>query len=393
MPGSATVFDLGAIGSADNDLIRVTGNLALNGGAIRVVRGAGFEAGRYTLFAFGTLSGALGNLTLDPLGGGFLGNLALGDRTVLLNAASAGTLVWWNGSTTSPTGAVVGGDGTWSLGAGNFTNANGDVSGLWAGNGALAVFGGTGGLVTIAPGETFTPAGLNLVADGYVIAGGDAAAGLALAGPTGIDTAPGVGATIAASISGAGSLTKTGDGTLRLTGTNTFTGAANVLGGTLANSGTLAGDVLSAARFVNSGTVAGSVTVNSGGSFSNAGSIAGDVTNSGSFSNAGTLGAALINSGNFTNTGSIAGLVENAGTLTNDGILAAALTNSGTLVNGGTLGGGLVNVAGGSASSSGSIAGGVTNAGTPDKHGQHCRACHQQRHAHLERADHRRSCQ
>ncbi len=323
--GSTSVFELGeagVAGGANNDLIRVTGNLALNGGTINVVRGAGFGSGQYTLFEFGSLSGALNNLTLDPLGGGFIGNLALGGNTVLLNAASAADLVWWNGGTTSPTGMVEGGDGIWSLAGINFVNSDGTFSGPWAGNGSLAVFGGTAGTVTIAPGEVLSPSGLNFRTDGYVIVGGDAASGLLFGGPTGIDTATGIGATIAAVISGAGSLTKTGEGTLTLSGANTYTGATNVLGGTLTNGGTIAGDVLTAASFVNSGSVVGSARVDSGGSLTSTGSIAGLVTNNGTLTSTGTLSGGLVN-----NTGATAQI---------EGILTGALRNDGTLTLTGT---------------------------------------------------------
>jgi fibronectin-binding autotransporter adhesin len=234
--GSTSIFELGeagVAGGANNDLVAVGGNLALNGGTIRIVRGAGFGSGQYTLFTFGTLTGALVNMILDPIDGGFLSNLAVGDGEILLNTATAADLVWWNGSTVTPAGAVEGGDGTWSLAGGNFTDAPGAIGGSWAGNGALAIFGGTAGTVTIAAGEVLSPSGLSFRSDGYVINGGDAAAGLALTGPTGIDASSGVGATINAALSGSGSLTKTGAGTLTLAGSNTYAGETVVLGGTL----------------------------------------------------------------------------------------------------------------------------------------------------------------
>ncbi len=364
--GSTTIFELGeagVAGGANNDLVRVTGNLALNGGAIRVVRGAGFGAGQYTLFTFDTVTGALGNLTLEPLGGGFLGNLALGARTMVLNTSGASDLVWWNGTTTTPTGAVVGGDGTWSLGGGNFTNSAGTVSGPWAGNGSLAAFGGTGGRVMIAAGEAITAAGLNFVSDGYGIVGADAASRLVLAGPTGIDTADGVTASIGAMISGSGGLTKTGAGTLTLTAANTFTGLTNVLGGTLANEGRLAGGVSVAANLRNSAAIAGLVdvlaggaatnsftgtfgagaSIAAGGSLTNAGTITGAVTNAGILANSGTISGAVVNSGSLTSTGELAGSVTNSGTAVVSGRISGTLTNSGTATASGRITGALVN--------------------------------------------------
>ena len=367
--GSISLFELGEAGVAggpNNDLVQVTGTLALNGGTIQVVRGSGFTSGQYTLFTYGTLSGALGNMTLDPLSGGFVGNLALGAGAVLLNTASSGDLVWWNGITTSPTGAIVGGDGIWSPGGANFTEADGLVSGPWAGNGSLAVFGGTAGTVTIAPGEVLAPSGLNFVSDGYVITGGDAAAGLLLSGPTGIDTATGVGATIAAVIAGSGSLTKTGNGTLTLTGANTYSGATTVLGGTLVNNGTVAGDVTSAAGFVNAGRVAGALGVLAGGTAENlTGAVlsgGATIAAGGTLDNAGAIGGDVSNAGMLTNMGSIAGLLVNSGTLTNGGSLAGDISNTGSFTSSGAITGTLTNAVGGTVNLSGTT-GAVSNAG------------------------------
>lgn len=255
--GSTTSFELGeagVAGGANNDLIRVTGNLALNGGGISVVRGTGFSAGQYTLFEFGTLSGAIGNMTLNPIGGGFGGSLALGTGTVLLNVAGAADQVHWNGSTFAPAGTIVGGNGTWNLTSTNFSNAAGNVSGPWAGNGALAIFGGeNAGTVTIADDLALAPSGLVFETDGYTITGGNAASVLSFAGPTGISTASAVGATIDVRITGAGSVTKTGAGTLLLTGANNYAGDTMIMGGTLqiGNGGT-------------TGTLGGGNVVNNG---------------------------------------------------------------------------------------------------------------------------------
>lgn len=263
--GSLTSFELaqaGVAGGANNDLIRVTGTLTLNGGNIDIIQGVGFSNDRYTLFEFGTLAGALGNLSLNPLSGGFVGTLALDGNTVVLNAAPPEDLIFWNGSTLAPTGAVVGGSGTWNLTGGNFTEDDGDFSGAWAGNGFNAVFGGTGGTVTIDADTTVAPSGLAFLVDGYTIEGGNAASRLDLTGPTGIDTAATVGATISAVVSGAGSLTKTGAGTLTLSGGNTYAGLTTVLQGTLT--------AANAAAF---GTTAGGTTVANGATLALQGNI------------------------------------------------------------------------------------------------------------------------
>ncbi len=379
--GSTSIFELGEAGVAggsNNDLIAVTGELALNGGTIRVVRGAGFGSGQYTLFTFGSLTGALGNLTLDSIGGDFIGNLALGDGAVLLNTAALSDLVWWNGMTTTPTGTVEGGDGIWSLAGGNFTNSTATVSAPWAGNDSMVVFGGTAGTVVIAAGEVLSPAGMSFRTDGYAITGADATSGLALNGPTGIDTAAGVGATIAAVISGPGSLTKTGEGTLTLTASNSFTGPTMVLGGTLVNRGGIAGAVAVASRLTNSGTISGGlevmggsqatndasgtindgVTVQESGTLTSTGTIAGGLTNSGSAEIAGVLSGDVLNTGSIRLTGRTQGI----GTLTQTGAsrleLAGFDTAMGGLVGAGTITLGAARLTAGSANST-TVFGGV----------------------------------
>lgn len=325
--GSNTIFELaeaGVAGGANNDLVRVTGNLALNGGGISVDRGTGFSTGEYTLFEFSTLSGAIGNMTLNAIGGGFAGSLALGTNTVLLNVAGAADLVYWNGSTLAPAGSIVGGSGTWDLANGNFSNAAGTVSGPWAGNGALAIFGGTagGGIVTIANDTVLLPSGIIFESNGYTITGGNAGSGLGLDGPTGIEAAAGVSATIAAPISGTGSITKNGDGTLVLTAGNSYAGGTNILAGTL--------------QVGNGGT---SGSLGSGNVLNNASLVfnrADDISFGGVISGSGTL--VKQGAGNLVMSGAntYAGLTTvAAGTLTVTDDMALGTTAAGTMVSSG----------------------------------------------------------
>jgi len=341
--GSLTSFELGERGVAggpNNDLIVVTGALTLNGGNIEIVQNTGFTNGRYTLFEFGSLAGALGNLTLNPLAGGFLGTLAVDGNTIILNAAPPEDLIYWNGSTLASTGAVEGGSGTWNFTNGNFTDDDGIYTGPWAGNGFNAVFAGTGGTVTIDADTTVAPSGLAFLADGYVINGGNAASRLELTGATGIDTAAGIGATINAVISGAGSLTKTGDGTLTLGGANTYTGDTSVLGGTLVNSGTIAGIVRNSATFTSTGTLSGEL-INNAGATANVAGTARALSNSGVLNITGNLdatgdlnnvpsGTVTVNAGATAN---ITGLISNQGTAANAFTVNGTLTATGQFIN------------------------------------------------------------
>ena len=404
--GSLTTFELGeagVAGGANNDLIRVTGALTLNGGSVDIVRGSGFSSGRYTLFEFGSLVGGLGNLFLNPLDGGFVGTLAVDGNTIVLNAAPPEDLIFWNGSTLAPTGAVVGGSGTWNLVNGNFTEDDGDFTGAWAGNGFNAVFAGTGGTVMIGADTTVAPSGLAFLVDGYTIEGGNAASRLELTGPTGVDTAAAVGATINAVISGTGSMTKTGTGTLTLRGVNTYTGSTTVLGGTLVNSGTITGSVTNNATLTSTGSLLGGLT-NSAGAVANlAGTVNGQINNSGTVNVTGNLAttnnfnfinsdAGLLNvsGGNYTGANALinnstalnginvssgrtlgAAIIVNGATssILNAGTITTSnrIDNSGTLTTTGTINGGstgLRGLAGSTTNASGTINGAVSNAGT-----------------------------
>lgn len=320
--GSTSIFELGPVGvagGANNDLIRVTGSLVLNGGGVSIERGVGFSSGQYTLFEFGSLTGALGNLSVNPIGGGFVGSLALGTNSVLLNVGFADDIIWWNGSTTLADGIVRGGSGTWSAAGTNFTDADGTVSAPW--NGTLAVFSGTAGTVTIAPGEVLAPSGLVFRTDGYSIVGGDANAGLRLDGAVGIETEGGIGATIAATISGTGSLTKTGVGTLTLSGPNTYTGGTNLLAGTL--------------RLGGNEVIADSSSL----------AIAGGTLALNGFSE--TVGGVVMSSGAITGSGSldVGGFYVQSGGTLETGTTVTVGTDGDVRLNGGTVAGTLIGLA------------------------------------------------
>jgi fibronectin-binding autotransporter adhesin len=150
-------------------------------------------------------------------------------------AIPAQSLAW---DPTHNPSSPAGGDGTWTADAitapFNWSNGTADVP--W--NSGVAVFGGTGGTVTIdATGVSAT--GLSFTATAYSIGGGS----LTLTGPGIVTVAPPVSgtvlgqsvltATINSAIGGSVGLTKAGSGTLVLTGANSFTGAVTLSGGNL----------------------------------------------------------------------------------------------------------------------------------------------------------------
>lgn len=319
----------GEVGGATNDLIIVTsaagggatGNLTLTGGTVTVTQNVGFSSGTYTLVQYnGALTGAASNLTLTALTDGFSGALSTTATSLLLNVAAAADFVHWNGSTVAPTGAVVGGSGTWAVpGSTNFTNATGSVSGVWAGNGSEAIFGGAAGTVTL--GSNVAPASMRFNTSGYTIAGG----GFEVQNATGL-TVNTVGdmltSTISAPITGVGSLNKNGAGTLLLSANNAaFTGTTNVNAGILDLTGNLGGavNVNSGGTLVGNGiTIGGTVTNNAGGTINMVNGVVTNVVTVGGLGGTGgvirvdvnaTPGAQgadrLVNTGASTGTGQI----------------------------------------------------------------------------------------
>jgi len=127
-----------------------------------------------------------------------------------------------------------GGTGTWDLTSSFWNNAG--VDGLWGNTNAdVAVFGGTGGVVTINTGTGVTANGLTFNVGGYTIAGNVLADTLTLAGGTPTITVTNVSdtATINAIIAGSSGLTKAGSGNLVLGGANTYSGQTTINAGTV----------------------------------------------------------------------------------------------------------------------------------------------------------------
>lgn len=128
-----------------------------------------------------------------------------------------------------------GGTGTWNLGNLNWSPNGDGVSGPFVepwNNGDLdtAIFGGTGGTVTV--GVPVTVGNITFSSAGYVLSGST----ITLGGATPTITADG-NATINSVLAGNAGLGKAGAGILTLTGANSFSGGVNVTAGTLNVSG------------------------------------------------------------------------------------------------------------------------------------------------------------
>lgn len=363
--GTILAYEFGqanVAGGALNDLVNVGGDLTLDGAIdVSMPTGGAFDVGVYRVFNYG---GALTNngLTLGmlPAGGDVTVQTSIAGQVNLVNSAGLALNFWDGAAGPKNNGVINGGTGTWQNGTGNdnWTNANGTVNAPYS-NGAFAVFGGTGGTVTVdnGPGQV-TAAGLQFAANGYTIAGG----GIALTGPQstirvgdGSTAGAGFTATVNGVLSGGTQLVKTDAGTLVLGGINSYTGGTLINGGTVqisadANLGAAGGDVTldggtlatsanvaSARDIVMAGT--GTISTASGTTFTFNGLLSG----SGALSKtgAGTLLLTGNNSG-FTGSTRVEGILTVNGSLCGDvNVLAGGrLGGTGTVcttVNAGTV--------------------------------------------------------
>jgi fibronectin-binding autotransporter adhesin len=362
--GTLLAYQLGqanAVGGALNDLVNVGGNLVLDGTLnVSVPAGGAFGVGVYRLFNYG---GALtdNGLTLGTLPAtGVTVQTSVAGQVNLINGAGLALNFWDGGSAPRGDNVVSGGSGTWQNHSGNdnWTDATGAINGAYT-DGAFAIFGGTGGTVTVDTSlGAVTSGGMQFAANGYTVGGGT----ITLAGPQSIirvgdGTTAGAqfSAAIGATLGGTAQLVKTDLGTLILGGTNSYTG------GTLINAGTL-----QIASDGNLGAAAGGVTLDGGTLATSA-----DLT---SARNVLLAGAGAVSTASGT-TFMLSGALSGSGALTKVGAGTLRLTGDNsayagaTAVSGGTLDvrgaiGGTMTVATAARLEGTGRIGSLTNAGT-----------------------------
>ena len=128
---SGAAVDVSLKSPSATGLFDVVGGLTL-AGTLNVTDEPGFGPGVYRLFDYG---GALTNngLAIGALPGGDTGQIQTAVANEVNLVVFSGATQFWNGTTTSPTGTVVGGSGTWTAGTPtNWTNPAGSASTAWA---------------------------------------------------------------------------------------------------------------------------------------------------------------------------------------------------------------------------------------------------------------------
>ncbi|MCD9085832.1 autotransporter domain-containing protein [Stenotrophomonas sp. SY1] len=237
--GATTVFELnqpGVVGGANNDLIDVGGNLALDGNLQASVSSAGW----YRLFNHGgALSGGFDSVTATVAsspGARALIDTATAHQVNLSVLASGHTMQFWNGSASGA--GVVGGSGSWSSSGNNWTDASGTTADSW--NNSVAVFMGTAGVVDVLGMQSFDT--LQFKTDGYRLnagTGGQLALSPASGSAATINIDGGVHAELdVALVDGSGNaLRKVGAGTLTLRAASSYSGGTEVSEGSLVVAG------------------------------------------------------------------------------------------------------------------------------------------------------------
>ena len=274
----------GVVGGPMNDLIKVGGDLALDGVVdVTVTSGGAFDAGLYRVLTYGgALSGPGLTLGSVPAGATVTVQTAIPGQINLINTAGL-PLNFWDGANTTPNASIDGGAGVWDAAASNWTLQTGTVNSAYTPSG-FAIFAGTGGAVT-----TDTSLGALRIGGAQFAVDGVSLAGDAVeldAGSVNIRVGDGTSdgeafvATIDAALTGAGRLVKTDRGTLTLNADNSYAGGTQVSNGTLVINGVQAGG---AANLVGlAGTLRG------------AGALGGDLTVDGALAPGGLAGPGTL---------------------------------------------------------------------------------------------------
>ena len=238
--GAKLDYQLGAAGTAGgalNDLTVVHGNLTLDGTLnVSVTPSGSFGAGVYRIFSYD------GALTDNGLAIGSMPSTetfvqtSIAHQVNLVNTDGL-SLSFWDGPGHANDGAITGGSGVWRQADNDYwTEASGALNAPYS-NGAFAVFGGTGGTVTVDDSNgQLSASGLQFQADGYRVTGGALAlTGGAASIRVGDGSAAGasITATIDSVLTGGAMLVKDDLGTLVLTGANLYSGGTTVHAGTL----------------------------------------------------------------------------------------------------------------------------------------------------------------
>src|ERR1700722_9514382 len=137
--------------------------------------------------------------------------------------AARGQIQFWDGPNTVFDASLHGGTGSWDNSTTNFQNTDQTQNEAW--QGGEADFAAEPGTVTLGADILFH--GMHFESDAYTIAG----AGTFTLTPVNtaiVNTDPGVGATISATITGNGGLETDGLGVLTLTGVNSYSGSTNI---------------------------------------------------------------------------------------------------------------------------------------------------------------------
>ncbi|MBP6878421.1 MAG: autotransporter outer membrane beta-barrel domain-containing protein [Phenylobacterium sp.] len=235
----------GVVGGPMNDLIKVGGDLRLDGKVdITVTAGGVFDLGLYRIISYGgTLDDQGLTVNLTPAGSTVSVQTAIAGQVNLVNTTGA-TVNFWDGADQAGNGRIDGGAGTWTTAPTNWTTATGGLNSVYSPANFL-IFAAAPGAVTVGAVSLASGGGLQFAVNGYRLNGG--AITLATGGHVfrvGDGTADGKDyvATIDTPITGAnGAVTKTDLGTLILNGANTYTGITTVSAGTLMLNGSVAG--------------------------------------------------------------------------------------------------------------------------------------------------------